>query len=218
MTDESGDYSGYDRLAVRVDASQLALRIGKVAIPLAEITDIEVRPLPRAKGRFLAIDVRGPSINDHEPTTVRLIHANFFNVTKDSAMQAVVDEVKPLIQTGAASRCPPPSEQVAPLRRIQAQYALNVSLLITYHRKLWYSFDRPGAVVAKTLLLMLLNGTVNVLGVLLVAVPFDNYRLSRTLVRLGWSRALAMTAFVLSSMPAYAFWASSITRLIIAKE
>jgi hypothetical protein len=57
---------------------------------------------------------------------------------------------------------------------------------------------------------MLLAGVVNMFGVLLVAVPFDNYRMSRNLVSAGWKRSTAIWVYLALTYPAYFWWSVQI--------
>lgn len=75
-----------------------------------------------------------------------------------------------------------------------------------FYRKLWFTYDTPRAAVVKSLLLMLFNGVLNAFGVLLVVVPFDNFKMSRNLVKAGWPKVGAVAAYVVLSYPAYVWW------------
>ena len=214
FTDKWGGYNGYDRQTVFIEEHSGVLHVGKrLTIPLVEIMAAEVRPLPgRPKTNFLAIDVCGPTVEGGKQTTIALIHKNFLGNTKDAPMQALVDELRAFITGNSPVPVALVSESEPPPGLLKAQYALNISLLIGFYRKLWYSYDSKSAVATKSLLLMLLAGIVNLAGVLLVAVPFDNYRMSRNLVSAGWSRRSAIAAYVLLSCPAYVWWVVTICR------
>jgi len=205
MTDMAGRTGWFSEQSVWFDTQTAVLFVGRTKIPLREITAVEIRPLPRGRGDFLAIDVCGPSINQYMPTTIRLIKKNFFDVGKIAPMKAFLDELQPLIQNNVPL-IPPVAEQVMPAGLLQAQYALNVSLLLGFIRKLWYSYDKRGMIITKTLLLMLLGGVVNVAGVLLLVVPFDNFKMQRNLQLVGWPKWLAIMAYVLTSSYGYVFW------------
>jgi len=209
FTDELGRFNGYDRVVLFINQSEGVLQIGhQLRIPLSEIVAVEVRSLPKnPKSKYLAIDVSGPSLEKGEPTTIKLVHKDFFTRTKIAQMQAVVEELMPLIQANAGAdllRIPDPTLQ--PRGAFQAQYVLNVSLLITFHRKLWYAYDKPSTIARKTLFLMFLGGIVNVFGVLLVAAPFDNFRMSLNLRTIGWSTPATLIAYLALSYPAVVLW------------
>jgi hypothetical protein len=195
FTDDAGRYNGYDRKTLWIDIPGRRLCIAhQMSIPLREIMAVEVKPLPCAsKTMHLAIHVCGPSVGGGKPTTLLLIHRNFFCMTNVQAMVAFANEIAPLIKANT------PVTDDAVLKvpdaepgRLQAQYALNISVAIGYYRKLWYLFDPSKTIVAKALMLMTLGGIINVFGVLLVAVPFDNYRMSRSLIVAGWPRRRAL--------------------------
>ena len=217
MTDEFGHFNGYDRKKVWIDEQASVLRIGKTKVPLAEITACEPRLLARGGGHFLAIDVCGPTINDYEPTTLMLIHKNFFGSTKLARMRELADELQPFIE-GNVGLERPDNGEAHPEGTLRAQYALNISLVLAYYRSLWYSYDKRKTIITKTIFLMLLGGTINVFGPLLVAVPFDNYRMSRNLAQVGWSKPAALVAYLLATVPAFAFWTSVIIWWLVGKE
>ena len=122
-------------------------------------------------------------------------------------MQAVVDELQPLTK-GNLKADPAELNAAQPVGEglLQGQYAFNISLLIGFYRKLWYSYDKPSVIVAKTILLMLLAGVLNILGVLLIAVPFDNFNMSRNLRAVGWSKTATNVTYSVLTFPAYIFW------------
>ncbi len=217
FTDESGGFNGYDRQKVWVDEAHAVLRVGtKMKIPLGEITAVEVRPLPAAKnGAFLAIDVCGPTVGNYGPTTLRLIHKNFFAATKVERMQALVDELAPLVQGNVPLERP--AEEAVPEGTLQAHYALNISLLIGYYHKIWYSYDGRRTIAAKTVLLMLLGGVVNIAGILLFVVPIDNLRMASNLQSIGWPKARRVTAYIILTYPAYAYWLAHVILWITKK-
>ena len=210
LCNERGEFDGFDRRNVYVDEAADCLRIGKkLGIPLREIVAVQVRPLPaNAKCNCLAIDVHGPTLEGGEPTTILLLHRSFFGYTKDAPMRALADELAPMIEGNVP---PAPSEFSEPGEtlqgRLQVQYALNISLLIGFYRKLWFSYDTARAAVWKSLFLMLLCGVINIAGILLVAVPFDNFKMSRNLVKAGWSKGSSLVAYIILSFPAYIWWA-----------
>lgn len=206
MTDVVGGFNGYDRQKVWVDTATSLLHIGRTVLPLAEITACEVRPLPLGKGWFLAIDVCGPSINDYQPTTIRLIHKNFFGVTKQQVMLEAAAEIQPLIK-GNIPLPRPLIQSAVEQGKLQAQYTLNISLLIGLYRKQWYSYDTTKKILLKTTFLMLLGGVINIFGVLLLAVPYDNYQMSKNLTAAGWSRRTALITYALTTVPVYVWWA-----------
>lgn len=221
FTNETGSFNGYDRKKLIIDTHSEVLRIeGEVTIPLREIMAVEVRPLPRAKKTmYLAIEVCGPSIERGSPTTLMFLHKNFLGYTKVEPMKAFADELAPLIKGNAPLRDYRPTDISSNEGdRLQCQYFLNVSLIIAYYRKPWYSFDKPATIPLKTLLLMLLGGTVNVLGVLLVAVPFDNVRMKQNLEVAGWSKGNAWIAYIVTTSPVYLFWLVMILRWTIFKS
>jgi hypothetical protein len=215
--DRFGNFNGHDRQKVWIDQAAQTLRIGaKLVIPLTEVRRVELRPLPtRPQVRFLAIDVQGPTLQNGQPVTLSLIHKDFFLRTKAGYMQALVSEISPLISGHREEHDASISDEVGSQTtkgRFQAQYALNVSLLVVFYRKLWYSYETPRSICAKTLALMFLNGVVNVFGVLLLAIPFDNYRVSQNLVAVGWSRRSAVAAYLVLTYPAYVWWALQIAQ------
>lgn len=217
LCNELGRFDGFDRRSVHVDEVADCLRIGKkLVVPLGEIMAVHVRPLARnARYNCLAIGVCGPSFEGGAPTTILLIHKDFFGRTKDAPMEALANELAPIIEGNLP---PEPSEfpeADEPLEgRLRVQYALNISLLIGFYRKLWFSYDTARTTVWKSLFLMLLCGVINMFGVLLVAVPFDNFKMSRNLVKAGWSKGAALIAYVVLSFPAYIWWAIVIAGFI----
>jgi hypothetical protein len=220
FTDDRGSFGGFDRIVLKTDLINGLLHVGReLKIPLRDIAAVELRPLPNAPNKsHLAIDFASPAIENGKPITLRLIHKDFLTRTKLAPMQAVVDELSPVINHNAAGNTlRNPDELLETGGILEAQYALNVSLLITYWRKLWYSYDRPKLIAIKTLGLMLLGGVVNVLGVLLVAVPFDNYRMSKNLTKIGWSKTAAQIAYFALTYPAIIFWFVVLIRWLTAK-
>jgi hypothetical protein len=220
FTDSSGAFNGYERQLVWIDATRQILHLGRsLAIPLCDVINAEVRPLPRfPEVPYLAVDVCGPTVENGSPTTLALIHKNFFAKTKRQPMQEFVDEIRPFIKDRTLPLREADSQLVSGNSQYQSVYALNISLVIGYYRKKWYSFDTPTQVFTKTLFLMLLGGVVNIIGVLLIVVPFDNYKMSQNLVRAGWRRPVALWWYVLLTYPAYAFWCVHIVRSLISKS
>jgi len=214
FTDSAGNFNGYDRQTVWVDANQQLLHVGRsLTVPLREVVSVDVRPLPRKpKTPYLAIEVCGPTIENGTPTTVALIHKDFFANTKRRVMQEFVDEIGPLLNSEAAPASGGFRSVEMKASQHQSNYVLNVSLLIGFYRKVWYAFDFPSRAVKKTLFLMFFGGVVNVIGILLAAVPFDNYRMSKNLVRAGWSNRTAVFCYVFLTYPAYVFWLMQIVR------
>jgi hypothetical protein len=216
MTNDTGSFNGYDQKKVWIDTKASELSIEKIKIPFAEIVACELRPLPIDKGSFLAIDICGPSVNNSDPTTIMLIHKNFFGITKNEPMQEVVDELKPLIENNIPPKHSREQTSIS-AGKLKAQYTLNVSLLIALYQKKWYNYDCREKIIAKTILLMLIGGVVNVMGILLILVPFDNYKMSRNLLVIGWSKRSVLIAYVITTIPAYALWTYSIIRWTIDK-
>ena len=151
--------------------------------------------------------------------TLMFIHKNFLGMTKVDRMRAFADELAPHIKGNTPVIDYRPAGAPGSVEgKLQGQYALNVSLVIGYYRKVWYAFDNPKSIATKTLLLMLLGGTVNVLGVLLVAVPFDNFHMARNLMAAGWSKQNASIAYILLTCPAFVFWLVLILKWTVFKR
>jgi hypothetical protein len=131
-------------------------------------------------------------------------------------MQEVVDELKPLIENNIPPKHSREQTSIS-AGKLKAQYTLNVSLLIALYQKKWYNYDCREKIIAKTILLMLIGGVVNVMGILLILVPFDNYKMSRNLLVIGWSKRSVLIAYVITTIPAYALWTYSIIRWTIDK-
>jgi hypothetical protein len=219
LTDAFGNYS--DRIAVSVDPVHGILRVGhKLHIPLADILEVQLRQSEGKRKKLLvAIDFATPSIENGQLTTVRLIHVDFLTRQLTPPLQALINELTPLIGSAAAGNfLRSPDKDVRSSGLMQAQYALNVSLAIAYHRRLWFSYDRPALIAWKSIGLMLLGGAINWFGVLIVAVPFDNYQMSLNLRNIGWSKPISLMVYLVLTYPAPTFWTVKLVRWLTKTE
>ena len=219
FTDDRGSFNGYARIALCIDLTNGLLHVGNnLKIPLQDIIGVELRPLPAAPNkRYLAIDFATASVENGATTTLKLIHKDFLTRTKIAPMQSVVDELSPLIGQNALGnvlRIPDLSAQGV----MEANYVFNLSVLIANKRILWSSYDQPTRIACKTIALMLFGGVINICGVLLVAVPFDNYSMSQDLIKIGWSKTTAWIAYLALSFPAIIFWLAILIRWLATKE
>ena len=218
-TDSNGNFDGYKIEKLTINHTNKYLNIsGDLTIPLKEILKVELRPFEK-KGVFLAIDVFGPSVNN-QLTTLPFIHKNFLTMTKVSVMQEFIDEISPLIEGNEEKIIKQEEKRQELLGEEnstedkkdnqgvgQIQYCLNISFFIGFYHKEWFSFDDNKKAINKTISLMLLAGIINIIGILLIVVPYYNYKMMNNLKIAGWSKGKAFTVYFLTTYPCYIFWA-----------
>ncbi len=200
--DSTGSTDGAQR-KVRIDRDNNILKIASLKIPLPEIVCVEIRHLEgNPKLAFLAIDVCGPTIENGELTTIAMASKNFWGQTVISKMEEFVEEILPLLHDENLQS--DMGEGVAPPEGLlQAQYALNISLTIAFYRKLWFAYDKPATIAFKSLMLMVVAGFCNTVGILLIMTPFDNLHLAANLRKVGWPSFLAISTYLLLTFPGH---------------
>ena len=215
LADEAGGYSSYEPLRVEILGD--TLKIGKrLTVRLAEIASCQLRPIGRGKSEYIELVVCSPDLNRGVPTPVYLIHQHFLSgFTKSNRMEQFVADLAPFIAGNDINQLVEAAAQAVedtPDGHIQVGYVFNCSFVIACYRKTWFAFDAPKKIMFKTYTLIFFGAIVNVIGVLLVAVPFDNWSMSKNIEIVGGSRMHRLAVYFSSLCIPAAFWTYLLTR------